>query len=67
MPQGPITRSRSKKLQEALIGFVQELATNKKSHDKVDTNEKTNEGVWALFNVLQVQVHEGINTEHRWH
>ena len=26
MPQGPITRSRSKKLQEALIGYMQEWA-----------------------------------------
>ena len=26
MPQGPITRSRSKKLQEALIGYMQDWA-----------------------------------------
>ena len=44
LPQGPITRSRSKKFQEALIGYVQEWATNKESHVRVDSNEKENKG-----------------------
>ena len=54
MPQGPLIKSRFKKLQEALIGYVQEWATNKESHVRVAINGKATEGVLTLFNVLQV-------------
>ena len=58
MPQGPITRSRSKKLQEALIGYMQDWASQESSidHTRFGLSEDTTE--WALFNVLQVQIHE---------
>ena len=58
MPQGPITRSRSKKLQEALIGYMQDWASqgNSIDHARFSPSEDTTE--WTLFNVLQVQIHE---------
>ena len=58
MPQGPITRSRSKKLQEALIGYIQDWASQGSSidHTRFDLSEDTTE--WALFNILQIQIHE---------
>ena len=58
MPQGPITRSRSKKLQEALIGYMQDWANQGSpiGHVRSDPYEDTIK--WALFNVLQVQIHE---------
>ena len=58
MPQGPITRSRSKKLQEALIGYMQDWANQESpiAHVRSDPYEDTIK--WALFNVLQVQIHE---------
>ena len=58
MPQGPITRSRSKKLQEALIGYMQDWANQGSpiAHVRSDLYEDTIK--WALFNVLQVQIHE---------
>ena len=54
MLQGPITRSRSKKLQEALIGYIQDRASQGSpiGHARIGPSE------WALFNVLQVQIHE---------
>ena len=57
MPQGPITRSRSKKLQEALIGYMQDWASQGSSidHTRSSPSEDTE---WALFNILQVQIHE---------
>ena len=58
MPQGPITRSRSKKLQEALIGYMQDWANQGRpiAHVRSDPYEDTIK--WALFNVLQVQIYE---------
>ena len=58
MPQGPITWSRSKKLQEALIGYMQDWASQGSliDHTRSGPSEDTTE--WALFNILQVQIHE---------
>ena len=52
MPQGPITRSRSKKLQEALIGYMQAWDNQRSPivHVRSSPYEGTTE--WALFNVL---------------
>ena len=52
MPQGPITRSRSKKLQEALISYMQDWASQGRSIDytRFGPSEDTTE--WALFNVV---------------
>ena len=52
MAQGPITRSRSKKLQEALIGYIQDWASQGSSidHARFGPSEDTTE--WALFNIL---------------
>ena len=58
MPQGPITRSRSKKLQEALIGYMQELANQGSPIAHVKSNPYEDITKWALFNVLQVQIYE---------
>ena len=58
MPQGPITRSRSKKLQEALIGYMQDWANQGRPIAHVMSNPYEDTTKWALFNVLQVQIHE---------
>ena len=58
MPQGPITRSRSKKLQEALIGYMQDWANQGRPIAHVRSNPYEDTTKWALFNVLQVQIHE---------
>ena len=58
MPQGPITRSRSKKLQEALIGYMQDWANQGRPIAHVRSNPYEDITKWALFNVLQVQIHE---------
>lgn len=58
MPQGPITRSRSKKLQEALIGYMQDWASQRSSIDHARFGPSEDITEWALFNVLQVQIHE---------
>ena len=52
MPQGPITRSRSKKLQEALIGYMQDWASQGRSIDYTRSGPSENIAEWALFNVL---------------
>ena len=58
MPQGPITRSRSKKLQEALIGYMQDWASQGSSIDHTRSSPSEDTTEWALFNILQVQIHE---------
>ena len=58
LPQGPITRSRSKKLQEALIGYMQEWANQGRPIAHVRSNPYEDITKWALFNVLQVQIYE---------
>ena len=52
MPQGPITTSMSKKLQEALIGYMQDWASQGSliNHTKFYLSEDITK--WALFNVL---------------
>ena len=59
IPQGPITRSRSKKLQEALIGYMQDWASQGSSIDHARFGPSEDITKWALFNILQVQIHEG--------
>ena len=53
MPQGPITRSRSKKLQEALISYIQDWANQGSPiiHIRFNPSKDFNEG--ALFNVCK--------------
>ena len=58
MPQGPITRSWSKKLQEALIGYMQDWANQGSPIAYVRSNPYEDTTKLALFNVLQVQIHE---------
>ena len=58
MPQGPITRSRSKKLQEALIGYMQDWASQGSPIYQARIGPSENTIEWALFNVLQVQINE---------
>ena len=58
MPQGAITRSRSKKLQEALIGYMQEWANQGSPIAHVKSNPYEDITKWVLFNVLQVQIYE---------
>ena len=58
MPQGPITRSRSKKLQEALIGYMQEWTNQGRPIAHIRSNPYEDITKWTLFNVLQVQIYE---------
>ena len=54
----PMTRSRSKKLQEALIGYMQDWASQGSSIDHTRSSPSEDTTEWALFNILQVQIHE---------
>ena len=58
MPQGPITRSRSKRLQETLIGYMQDWTSQGSSIDHTRFGPSEDITKWALFNVLQVQIHK---------
>ena len=60
MPQGPITRSKSKKLQQALIHHLQGLVSlaskGLQGHQNFGTNEDQ-----IQYNLIQVQVTNGFN------
>ena len=58
LPQGPITRSRARKLQQALIGYFQDWANQLSPihQDKFKAHEDHED--WALFNTFKVQVQE---------
>ena len=60
MPQGPITRSQSKKLQKALINHVQSLV-NSAIGGLYGQQSFGPNGVEVQYTLLQVQVHNGFN------
>ena len=60
MPQGPITRSQSKKLQKALINHAQSLV-NSAIGGLYGQQSFGSNGVKVQYTLLQVQVHNGFN------
>ena len=59
LPQGPITRSRTKKFKEALQGFMRNIWANNVFKDLIHfegINGSLIEAKWALFNILEVQI-----------
>ena len=60
MPQGPITRSKSKKLQQALIHYLQGLVSLASEGLQGHQNFRTNADQ-VQYKVIQVQVTNGFN------
>ena len=60
MPQGPITRSKSKKLQQALIHYLQGLVSLASEGLQGRQNFTTN-AYQVQYNLIQVQVTNGFN------
>ena len=60
MPQGPITRSQSKKLQQALIHHLQGLVSSASEDFQGHQSFGTNAGQ-VQYNLIQVQVTNGFH------
>ena len=58
LPQGPITRSRSKKLQQALSGFFQGWANKESPFESPRSTTNGEHQDWTLFTLTKVQVHK---------